>query len=101
MRNGKACCLKPIYIGIRFIKKTDCIINSALPYELPILKHKLFRYISSVIHRYRDDSKRLDAHIRANRVYDLLKPLKPVRDDSCVPADSLLREFIGGSKYRY
>ena len=30
-----------------------------------------------------------------------LKPLKGVRDDGCVPGDSLIREFIGGSVYRY
>jgi len=86
---------------IPFIKTCDCLVNSALPYELPILKHRLFRYISASTRRHKDDPKRLDAHIRANRVYDLLKPLKPMRDDSCVPQDSLLREFIGGSKYKY
>jgi uridine kinase len=86
---------------IPFIKNADCVVNSALPYELPFLKHRLFRYISSVLTRYRDDPRRLDAHIRANRIYDLLKPLKGVSDDSPVPNDSLLREFIGGSKYQY
>lgn len=84
---------------IPFIKTADFILNSALPYEIPILRHKLFRLISSATRRYKDDAKRLDAHIRANRVYDLLKPLKGVADDSCVPPDSLLREFIGGSSY--
>lgn len=86
---------------IPFIKHTDYIVNSALPYELPILKYRLFRYISSAIHSYKDDPGRLDAHIRANRVYELLKPVKTIRDDSCVPSDSLLREFIGGSRYKY
>lgn len=86
---------------IPFIKYADCIVNSSLPYELPILKHKLFRYISAAIDSYKDDPHRLDAHIRANRIYDLLKPLKPIKDDSCVPTDSLLREFIGGSRYKY
>lgn len=86
---------------IPFIKTADCIINSALPYELPILKHRLFRYIAASINRYKDDPKRLDAHIRANRVCELLKPIRQVADDSCIPSDSLLREFIGGSKYRY
>jgi uridine kinase len=86
---------------IPFIKDTDCIINSALPYELPFLKQRLFRYISAAINKYGDDPKRLDAHIRANRLYELLKPLRSVTDDSCVPKGSLLREFIGGSKYRY
>lgn len=86
---------------IPFLEHTDCIVNSALPYELPVLKHRLFKYISSLIHKYRDDPKRRDAHIRANRIYELLKPIKPVKDDSCIPSDSLLREFIGGSRYRY
>ena len=86
---------------IPYIKTTDCIINSALPYELPVLKPKLFKYISQGINSYKEDPKRLDAHIRANRVYELLKHIKPVKDISCIPTDSLLREFIGGSRYRY
>ncbi|NQU40350.1 MAG: response regulator SirA [Lentisphaerae bacterium] len=86
---------------IPFIKNADCIINSALPYELPFLKQRLFRYISASISRFDDDPRRLDAHIRANRVYDLLKPLRGIRDDSPVPGHSLLREFIGGSTYGY
>jgi len=86
---------------IPFIKATDCIVNSALPYELPVLKARLFRYIAKAIHSYREDPKRLDAHIRANRIYELLKDIKTIKDDSCIPSDSLLREFIGGSRYRY
>jgi uridine kinase len=86
---------------IPFIKHTDCIINSALPYELPILKKRLFRHISRAIQTYKDDPQHLDAHIRVTRMYELLKPLKTVRNDSCVPEDSLLREFIGGSRYKY
>lgn len=86
---------------IPFIKNANAIVNSALPYELPFLKNRLFTYISRSINKYKDDPKRLDAHIRANRVYDLLKPLKPVKDASVVPSDSLLREFIGGSRYKY
>jgi len=86
---------------IPFIHTTDCIVNTAMPFELPILRHRLFRYISRARRVYADSPKRRDAHIRANRVYDLLKPLKPVADDGCVPSDSLVREFIGGSRYRY
>ena len=86
---------------IPFIDNTDCIINSALPYELPFLKVRLFPYIRTAIGEYREDPKRLDAHIRANRVFELLQPLRGVRDDTCIPNDSLLREFIGGSRYKY
>ena len=86
---------------IPFMSEVDFVVNSAMPYELPLLKHRLFRYISASRNRFMDDPKRLDAHIRANRVYDFLKPLKPMKDDSCVPADSLIREFIGGSELKY
>lgn len=86
---------------IPFIKHADFVLNSALPYELPILKKRLFRYLKPAVTAYSGDPKRLDAHIRANRVYALLKPLRMVRDESCIPPDSLLREFIGGSRYKY
>lgn len=86
---------------IPFIGQADSIVNSALPYELPFLKSSLFRYISAARKKYENDPARLDASIRAGRVYDLLKPLKACSDDSVIPANSLLREFIGGSKYRY
>ena len=86
---------------IPFISDADCIVNSALPYELPFLKARLFRYVSAARRKYENDPVRLDASIRARRVYELLKPLKSCTDDSCIPSNSLLREFIGGSKYRY
>jgi uridine kinase len=86
---------------IPFIKDANFIVNSALPYELPILRHKLFWYVARARNRYVDNPKRLDANIRAHRIYDLLRPLRPVRDDRCVPRHSLLREFIGGSAYGY
>ncbi len=86
---------------IPFLKHADSIVNSALPYELPVLKSQLYRTLSAAKNRFRDDPRRRDAHIRVNRICDLLRPLKPVRNDACIPADSLLREFIGGSRYRY
>ena len=86
---------------IPFIKHADCIVNSALPYELPIFKRNLFKYFTKAIDSYKDDPRRLDAHIRANRIYSLLRPLRMAKDDSCIPPDSLLREFIGGSGYKY
>jgi len=86
---------------IPYIKRADMIINSALPYELPLFKRRLFRYFSDAVKRYRDDPKRLDAYIRAYRVHRLLQPLRLVRDESCIPPNSLVREFIGGSCYRY
>lgn len=86
---------------IPYMRNADYVVNSALPYELPLLKRRLFRYIVQARRQFADDPKRLDAHIRANRVHDLLAPLRTVRDESCVPPTALIREFIGGSTYHY
>lgn len=88
---------------IPFIRHADGIVNTALPYELPVFRRRLFGLIARVRRRHADDPRRLDAHIRANRVYELLEPLRPVReaDEARVPPTSLLREFIGGSAYAY
>ena len=86
---------------IPYQHNADYIVNTALPYELPLLKQRLFKYIVKARNQFKDDPKRLDAHIRANRVYDLLKPIRVVRNDASVPPDSLIREFIGGSCYKY
>lgn len=86
---------------IPFISRVDAVVNTALPYELPILKHRLYSYLVPAIEAYRDEPRRLDAYIRARRLRDLLTPLTAVEDDVSVPAHSLLREFIGGSAYRY
>ncbi len=86
---------------IPFIGTADFLINTALPYEMPILKEKLFHHFPLTMQKYRNDPARQDAYIRAKRIYEFLKPLQPVKDDSCIPPKSLLREFIGGSAYNY
>ncbi|MBN1268971.1 MAG: response regulator SirA [Kiritimatiellae bacterium] len=86
---------------VPFIGTVDFLVNSALPYELPILKHRLFHYFPSALEQYRDDPQRQDAYIRAKRIYEFFKPMHQVADDSPVPPKSPLREFIGGSAYEY
>ena len=86
---------------IPFIGSVDYVVNSALPYELPLLKARLFKFLPEAMEKFRDDAKRQDAYIRAKRVAEFLEPLTPVTDDSCVPRKALLREFIGGSEYSY
>ncbi len=86
---------------IPFIGSVDYLVNSAMPYELPILKARLFKYFPPAMEKFKDDAKRQDAYVRAKRVYETLKNLTPVEDDSPVPKTSLLREFIGGSDYKY
>ena len=86
---------------IPFIGTVDDVVNSAMPFELPILKSRLFKYFPPAIEKFKDDAKRQDAYVRAKRVFETLKDLTPVEDDSPVPKTSLLREFIGGSDYKY
>lgn len=86
---------------IPYIGTADFCVNSALPYELPLLKKRLFPYFPEAVRRYQDDPKRQDAYLRARRIRDLLDPLTEAVDETCVPPRSLLREFIGGSAYAY
>lgn len=86
---------------IPFIGNVDFVVNSAMPYEFPVLKNKLFRFFPEAIERYRTDFKRQDAYLRAQRVMQFLEPLSTDVDESCIPSKSLFREFIGGSDYTY
>jgi uridine kinase len=86
---------------IPYVNTTDYVVNSGLPYELPIMKARLFDRFGGWVERYRDDPLRVDAYERAERVHRLLEAVTAVEDESAVPPDSLLREFIGGSCYEY
>lgn len=86
---------------IPFIGSVDYVVNSAMPFEMPILKNKLFKYFPEAMAMYKDDTKRQDAYIRARRVFEMFNPMTAVADDSCVSRRSLIREFIGGSEYTY
>ena len=85
---------------IPFANTADCIVNSALPYELAIMRGRLLDSFAKWVEQYRDDPLRTDAYERAKRVHGLLSCVLPA-EESLVPADSLLREFIGGSCYEY
>lgn len=86
---------------IPHVQSADYIINSAMPYELSIMRPRLIGYCEGWIQRYQGDPLREDAYIRAQRVCELLHSVIPVEDDSAIPADSVLREFIGGSCFAY
>jgi len=86
---------------IPFIGEVDFLVNTALPFELPLLKARLWEYLPQAMELFQKDPRRQDAYVRAKRVHDLLAPLEAVTQDTMVPATSLLREFIGGSQYSY
>ncbi|MDF1512229.1 MAG: ATP cone domain-containing protein [Anaerolineae bacterium] len=84
---------------IPYVNKADYIVNGATPYELPVMRARLFNHFSSWVQEYRDKPNRIDAFLRAERVHKLLQSIIPVEDDASIPATSHVREFIGGSIY--
>jgi uridine kinase len=74
----------------------DFIINTSMPYELPLYHHKLSSHFAGWVDRYKNDPLRQDAFTRAERIHSLLQTVSPHVDDSLVPPDSVIREFIGG-----
>jgi uridine kinase len=85
---------------IPFINDADFVLNGALPYELPFHKKYSFEYFPEFVSQWAGDPKRRDAYIRADRIHRLLSQVETYEDESVVPEDSLLREFIGGSIYK-
>jgi uridine kinase len=84
---------------IPYVHTADYVINGATPYELPVLRPRLFSYFAEWVRDYAGDPNRMDAFIRAERVHHLLQSVIPVEDDSLIPPTSHIREFIGGSAY--
>lgn len=83
------------------VNLADHVINSAMPYELSIYQPKLIHLFEKWVEKYQKDALRQDAYERAARVLKLLKTISPIADDSVVPGDSVIREFIGGSTLKY
>jgi len=81
---------------IPYIDTADFMINSGMPYELPIFKPKLLAHFAEWVRLYQDDPLREDAFTRAARIHSLLETITPIADDTIVPKDSVIREFIGG-----
>jgi len=81
---------------IPYVASANYVINSAMPYELPLYKPKLGDHIAKSVALYRDDPLRQDAYKRAARIHALFEEIIPTPDDTIVPRDSVTREFIGG-----
>jgi uridine kinase len=86
---------------IPYITTADYIVNSGMPYEIPLYRPRLLDQFTRWQTEYRDDALREDAYTRAARIEQMLSAVTPVEDDGPVPHDSVLREFIGGSVYEY
>ena len=80
-----------------FCTSSDYTINTSMPYEVPLYRPLMLEKFLEWENKYKDDPLRLDAYERAARVSKFLTAIEPVEDNSPVPGDSVLREFIGGS----
>lgn len=76
-----------------FKYKADLLFDSSMGYEVPIMK----QYAVDVIKEIPGDTK------RAEELCAVLPALEAFEqmDSAPVPVDSILREFIGGGKYKY
>ncbi len=74
-------------------EEADYMLNSALIYELSILK----RYAEPLLLEVPDTEEEYSEARRLLRMLDFFMPL----DDKEVPPTSVLREFIGGSSFNY
>ncbi len=83
--------------------RCDIIVNGAIPYELPLMRHFLLDDFRRWSVKYRGALGREDAHERAVRVKDLLEATVEVgpTEIAKIPKNALTREFIGGSSYTY
>ena len=70
----------------------DFVYNSALTYELCVMK----KYALPALMEIKADSP---YYINANRLIKFLKYFKEM-DETWIPCNSLLREFIGGSCFK-
>lgn len=86
---------------VPYSNTADYIINSGMPYEIALYSHLLLDKFKEWNDTYKDNPLREDAYHRASRVFKMLSAVRPVEDDSPVPKDSVLREFIGGSIYEH
>jgi uridine kinase len=83
------------------IQEADFIVNTGMPYELPIYAAKMLDQFAQWEKEYADQPLREDSYERARRVNALLREVTPIEDDTDIPPDSVVREFIGGSCYEY
>jgi uridine kinase len=83
------------------LRRAHAIVNSFLPYELPVMKARLESALKPLLAEFEGSPEREDARERTARVLALFSQLPAVADEGLVPPRSLLREFIGGSAYTY
>ena len=70
------------------------MFNSSLVYELAVLA----KYAVPLLKEITNDKKE---YSEAKRLISFLQYFKPIEDESAIPNNSILREFIGDSVFEY
>jgi uridine kinase len=76
-----------------FKENATILFNSSLPYEVPVYATS----VPDILREVPETCARREEVLEMRRAFSLFDPLDP----SFVPAESLIREFIGGGIYRY
>ena len=76
-----------------FQENADATFNSALLYELGVIRNQVMPILEQV-------NERVTEYAEASRLRKFLRYFKPVPIDQ-IPPTSLLREFAGGSSFEY
>ncbi len=76
-----------------FQENADIMFNSSLVYEFSLLKH----YAQPILKGIKKESPQ---YLEAKRLWKFLRFFKEM-DDSSVPGNSIMKEFIGGSIFKY
>ena len=74
-------------------ENADATFNSALPYELGVMRNRIMPVLEQV-------NERDPEYAEASRLRKFLRYFTPIPDEQ-VPPTSLLREFAGGSSFKY
>jgi uridine kinase len=74
-------------------ENADVMFNSALIYELAVLRNHALPLLESV-------PENCDAYLTASLIHSFLHYFQPISDEE-LPPTSLLREFLGGSSFHY
>ncbi len=76
-----------------FKEKADIIFDSALPYEVSVMRS----YALPMLQAVPEENQRRGELLELIAAFDAFAPIDP----ALVAKDSLLREFIGGGSYKY
>ncbi|MEN6617996.1 MAG: nucleoside kinase [Rikenellaceae bacterium] len=77
-------------------ENADIMFNSALIYELPLLKY----YAEPSLRRIAPNSPASTESIRLLKFLSYIQELQPI-EIALIPPTSVMREFIGGSSFKY